>query len=35
MRVIVLIVVIVAIFSFVDKANSEPIKDKGLTWILK
>lgn len=35
MRVIVLIVVIVAIFSFVDKANGEPIKDKGLTWILK
>ena len=35
MRVIVLIVVIVAIFSFVDKANSEPIEDKGLTWILK
>lgn len=28
MRVIVLIVVIVAIFSFVQKADSEPIKSK-------
>ena len=35
MRVVVLVLVIVAIFSFVQKANSEPIKDKGLTWILK
>ena len=35
MRVLVLVVVIVAVFSFIQKANSEPIKDKGLTWILK
>ena len=35
MRVVVLVVVMVAIFSFIQKSNSEPIKDKGLIWILK